>query len=112
MAGSICSFSRLNCSFTSRHYFLPFAHVVKASNRSRPGMFDFFASLPVNRFPDRLASNVSNIMLRNLPFRSFEVKRITTNPTNPYFILVTFRTCFFSLFSIFNDEKIKLQELQ
>ena len=112
MAGSMCSFSRLNCSFTSCHYFLPFAHVVKASNRSRPVMFGFFASLPVNRFPNRLASNVSNDMLRNLPFCSFEVKRITTNPTNPYFILATFRTCFFSLFSNSNDEKIKLQELQ
>ena len=39
-------------------------------------------------------------------------KRITTNLTNPYFILATFRTCFFSPFSSFNDEKIKLQGLK
>ena len=39
-------------------------------------------------------------------------KKITTNSKNPYFILTMFRTCFFSLFSIFNDEKIKLQGLQ
>ena len=42
----------------------------------------------------------------------FEVKRITTNLTNPSLILATFRTCLFSLFSSFNDEKIKLQVLQ
>ena len=32
-------------------------------------------------------------------------KRITTNSTNPYVILVTFRTFFFNPFSSFNDEK-------
>ena len=32
-------------------------------------------------------------------------KRIATNSTNPYFVLATFRTCFFSPFSTFNDEK-------
>ena len=41
-------------------------------------------------------------------YNEFKVKRITTNPANPYFILATFRTCFFSPFSSFNDEKIKL----
>ena len=40
------------------------------------------------------------------------VKSITTNLTNPYFISATFRTCFFTPFSSFNDEKIKLQVLQ
>ena len=34
-----------------------------------------------------------------------KVKRITTNSTNPCFILATFRACFFSPFSSFNDEK-------
>ena len=43
---------------------------------------------------------------------ALKVKRITINSTNPYFILVAFWTCFFSLFSSFNDEKIKLQGLQ
>ena len=36
----------------------------------------------------------------------FRVKRITTNSTNPYFILATFWACFFSPFSSFNDEKL------
>ena len=39
-------------------------------------------------------------------------KRITTKSKNPYFILATFLTCFFSRVSTFNDEKIKLQGLQ
>ena len=39
-------------------------------------------------------------------------KRITTNSTNPYFILAMFRTCFCSPFPTINDEKIKLQGLQ
>ena len=34
------------------------------------------------------------------------VKRITTNSTNPYFILATFQTFSFSPFSSFNDEKL------
>ena len=34
------------------------------------------------------------------------------NSKNPYFILATFRTCFLSAFSNFNDDKIKLQRLQ
>ena len=39
-------------------------------------------------------------------------KKIITNLTIPYFILVTFQTCFFSPFSSFNDEKRKVQVLQ
>ena len=39
-------------------------------------------------------------------------KKITTNLTKPYFISTTFWTCFFSLFSNFNDEKIKVHVLQ
>ena len=38
-------------------------------------------------------------------------KKITTNLTNPYFISATFRTFFFSLFSSFDDEKIKVNVL-
>ena len=44
--------------------------------------------------------------------KSFKSKKVTTNLTNPYFILVSFRTCFFSPFSSFNGKKIKLQVLQ
>ena len=36
----------------------------------------------------------------------FKVKRITTNLTNAYFILVTLCTCFFGPFSSLNDEKL------
>ena len=35
-----------------------------------------------------------------------KVKGITTDLTNPYFPLATFRKCFFSPFSRFNDGKI------
>ena len=39
-------------------------------------------------------------------------KKITTNLTNPYFNLATFRTCFLSPFSSFHDKKNKVQVLQ
>ena len=32
---------------------------------------------------------------------------MATNLTNPYFFSVTFRSCFFSPFSNFNDEKLR-----
>ena len=38
-------------------------------------------------------------------------KRITTNLTYLYFIEAAFRTCFFSPFSSFNNENLKLQGL-
>ena len=41
-----------------------------------------------------------------------KIKKITTYLANQYFISTTFRTCFFSQFSNFNDEKIKVQVLQ
>ena len=50
--------------------------------------------------------HVSKIMFRGMQIASqylvFKVKRITTNPTNPYFILATFRTFFFSPHSLSN----------
>ena len=39
-------------------------------------------------------------------------KKNTTNLTNPDYISATFRTCFFSPFLSFNDEKIEVQVLQ
>ena len=47
-----------------------------------------------------------------LNFLKLKVKRITTNSTNLHSILTTFRVCFFSPFSSFNDKKIKLPVLQ
>ena len=41
-----------------------------------------------------------------------KIKKITTYLANQYFISTTFRTCFSSQFSNFNDEKIKVQVLQ
>ena len=43
---------------------------------------------------------------------AIELKRITTNSTNPWFILATFRTYFFSPFSRLMMKKGKLQVLQ
>ena len=37
--------------------------------------------------------------------RKTPVPKILTNMINQYFISTTFRTCFFSLFSTFNNEK-------
>ena len=42
----------------------------------------------------------------------FKVKRVPTNLTNLYFILGMFQTWFFSPFSNFNDDKIKLKVLK
>ena len=39
-------------------------------------------------------------------------KNVKVNSTNSYLILAMFLMCFFSPFSSFNDEKIKLQLLQ
>ena len=41
---------------------------------------------------------------------SIKRKRITTNSTNPYFILATSWTCFFNPFSSFNDEKLSYKQ--
>ena len=39
-------------------------------------------------------------------------RKTTTNLSNPYFILATFQTCFFSPFSSFRDANIKIKVLQ
>ena len=51
-----------------------------------PGIFDLLTLLPVNRFPNKLAPNVPNNILRNKPFcsiASFLIVSLTLFIRNP-----------------------------
>ena len=55
---------------------------------------------------------ISKISRNHIITSCIKSRKITTNLTNPYFILAMFWTCFFCPFSSFNDKKVKLQGLQ
>ena len=65
-----------------------------------------------NRPVTRHKTNKLSQIFMNSQEYSIKSKNITTNLTNPYFILATFRACFFIPILSFNDEEIKVQVLQ
>ena len=68
----------------------------------------------ISKINSNCEKQINLLMIPNEELKEVGIKRkrITTNSTNPHFIIAMFWTCFFSPFSSLNDGKIKLQGLQ